>query len=152
MTYAQFLLTFVVVPIVVLAFAVHRRLGVWWFRGLPVVIALAIAYTGPWDHFIISEGVWGYPPGRIWGPTIGLVPLEEYGFFVLQTTFTSLLLLLFLPPGHARQKDPTSCEKLITSPLASGESFTLRSRNPRHLPQERSPRSGESDTMVAPSH
>ena len=97
MTYAQFLLTFVVVPIAVLAFAVHRRIGVWWLRGLPVVIALAIAYTGPWDHFIISQGVWGYPPGRVWGPTIGLVPLEEYGFFVLQTTFTSLVLLFFMP-------------------------------------------------------
>lgn len=102
MTYAQFLLTFVVVPVAVLAFAVHRRLGVWWFRGLPVVIALAVAYTGPWDHFIISEGVWGYPPGRVWGPTIGLVPLEEYGFFVLQTTFTSLVLLFFMPTRNGQ--------------------------------------------------
>ena len=146
MTYAQFLLTFVVVPIAVLAFAVHRRIGVWWLRGLPVVIALAIAYTGPWDHFIISEGVWGYPPGRVWGPTIGLVPLEEYGFFVLQTTFTSLVLLFFLPerkgstnpalrhpsarplgrsnaePPNARRRGPLA----NPSPVATGEGLARR--------------------------
>jgi lycopene cyclase domain-containing protein len=118
MTYAQFLLTFVLVPVGVLAFAVRRRVGRWWLRGLPVVIFLAVTYTGPWDHFIISEGVWGYPPGRIWGPTIGLVPLEEYGFFVLQTTFTSLLLLLFLPAGHATAQGPAP--QSHPSPNASG--------------------------------
>lgn len=56
-------------------------------------MVLAVTYTGPWDHFIIEQGVWSYPPGRIIGPTIGNVPLEEYCFMVLQVAFTGLVLL-----------------------------------------------------------
>lgn len=94
MTYAQFLLIFVILSVSVLAVRLRRRITRPWAYGLPVVALLAITYTGPWDHFIISEGVGGYPPGRVWGSTIGLVPLE-YGFFVLQTVFTSLVVLIF---------------------------------------------------------
>ena len=58
---------------------------------------LAVTYTGPWDHYIIEQGVWSYPPGRIIGPTIGNVPLEEYCFMILQVTLTALVLLALQP-------------------------------------------------------
>lgn len=116
MTYATFLGVYVLVPIVLLAIVVRRRVTAAWRRGLYVVIGLAIVYTGPWDHMIIGDGVWSYPPGRIWGPTIGNVPLEEYGFFVLQSVFTSLLLLLF-----ARPQDLGSDRDAEASPPRLGE-------------------------------
>ncbi|CAA9291064.1 MAG: hypothetical protein AVDCRST_MAG77-4730 [uncultured Chloroflexi bacterium] len=93
MTYAIFLLLFLVPPIVVLAWWQRRRITRTWMVGVAAVMGLAVVYTGPWDHFIIEQGVWSYPPGRIIGPTIGKVPIEEYGFFLLQVTFTGLVLL-----------------------------------------------------------
>jgi lycopene cyclase domain-containing protein len=95
LTYAQFLLVCVVPPIVVLAIWLRRRMSRRWALGVAAVCALAVAYTGPWDHFIIEQGVWSYPPGRVLGPTIGNVPVEEYAFFLLQVTLTSLGLLAF---------------------------------------------------------
>jgi len=69
------------------------------------VMALAVVYTGPWDHFIIEQGVWSYPPGRVIGPTIGNVPIEEYCFFLLQVTFTGLVLLALT--GRRPPQTPT---------------------------------------------
>jgi lycopene beta-cyclase len=98
MTYAQFLLVFVVPPIILLGAylaltgGVTRRLAF----ALVVTAALAVAYTGPWDSAIIALGVWSYPPGRVLGPTIALVPLEEYTFFVLQVLMTGLLTAALL--------------------------------------------------------
>ena len=98
MTYAQFLVQFVVPPIIGLAVWIGYRWGV--DRRLILALggtsAIAVAYTGPWDHLILTQGVWSYPQGRILGPTIGLVPVEEYGFFVLQVMLTGLLTYAFL--------------------------------------------------------
>ena len=69
--------------------------------GLAVMAALALAYTTPWDNYLVFRGVWTYQPERVaaaW--RIGYVPLEEYLFFVLQPIFTGLCLLLFYSP-HA---------------------------------------------------
>ncbi len=106
MTYAGFLLTFLVPPIVLMAWWQRRRITRTWVAGVLAVMALAVVYTGPWDHFIIEQGVWSYPPGRVIGPTIGNVPIEEYCFFLLQVTFTGLVLLALTgrrppqPPTH----------------------------------------------------
>ena len=97
MTYAGFLLVFLVVPIVGLAVWLRRRMTRTWLLGVGVLWVVAVTYTGPWDHFIIEQGVWSYPPGRIIGPTIGNVPLEEYCFMVLQVTLTGLVLLALQP-------------------------------------------------------
>jgi lycopene cyclase domain-containing protein len=93
MTYAAFLLWFLVLPIVALLAILWRRITRPWVGGILAVMVLAVVYTGPWDHFIIEQGVWSYPPGRIAGPAIGLVPLEEYAFYLLQVLFTGLVLL-----------------------------------------------------------
>jgi lycopene cyclase domain-containing protein len=91
-TYAAFLALFLVPPIALLTLRVRpgRRL----LGALGVTALLAVVYTGPWDAAIIAEGVWSYPPGRVIGPTVGGVPLEEYAFFVLQTAMTGLLTAL----------------------------------------------------------
>jgi lycopene cyclase domain-containing protein len=56
----------------------------------------SLLYTGPWDHAIIARGVWSYPAERVLGLTVGLVPVEEYAFYVLQVMMTGLLCLMFL--------------------------------------------------------
>ena len=93
MTYAGFLLVFLVVPVIGLALWLRRFVTRTWLWGLAAVMLLAVTYTGPWDHFIIEQGVWSYPPGRIIGPTLGNVPAEEYCFMLLQVALTSLTLL-----------------------------------------------------------
>jgi lycopene cyclase domain-containing protein len=89
--------------------AIGALLGRWWWTGCPgpsgaglglaMMAALALAYTTPWDNYLVARGVWSYQPERVatsW--RIGYVPPEEYLFFVLQPIFTGLCLLLFYAP------------------------------------------------------
>ncbi|MEM6337238.1 MAG: lycopene cyclase domain-containing protein [Bacteroidota bacterium] len=95
MTYATFLLVFLVPPIVLLAlwrrpvYSVRPSRQAWW--GIPMLCLIALVYTTPWDNYLVSQAVWGYPPGRVIG-TIGYVPIEEYCFFILQPIMTGLYL------------------------------------------------------------
>lgn len=95
MTYLQFLLIFLVLPIVAMvAFSQNVRT-----RGTAAIILftslLALVYTTPWDHTLIALDVWGYGDERVLG-TFWLIPWEEYGFFVLQVAFTTLLTVILL--------------------------------------------------------
>lgn len=86
MSYLQFHLLFVLPPILLLALGREKpfaRLGRWAGLGVPVMSLVALAYTTPWDNYLIRQGVWVYGEGRVLG-TVGYVPLEEYLFFVLQ--------------------------------------------------------------------
>ncbi len=59
--------------------------------SIAVHIALAVAYTTPWDNYLVYRNVWGYPEGSVLF-TIGYVPFEEYLFFVFQTIIAALTL------------------------------------------------------------
>lgn len=100
MTYFNFLLLFVVIPILVL-------LAITWFdlragrptpgfdaRKVPLIIfvhvILALTYTTPWDNYLVATGVWYYNPELVTGITIGYVPIEEYTFFVVETILVGL--------------------------------------------------------------
>ena len=99
MTYLQFHLVFTLPVLVVLAL-VHTRLdmpGTW--RWLGTVVALAVAYTTPWDNYLVYRGVWAYPESAVIG-TIGYVPLEEYAFFVIQTLIAGLFYLILRATGR----------------------------------------------------
>ena len=109
MTYAQFLLAFIVPPILALAYRQPRPLGgVGGWRGrfsLPLCMAIAFVYTTPWDNYLVYREVWSYPADRVLA-TIGYVPIEEYVFFLLQPVLTGLLLYRLLarstpPPATA---------------------------------------------------
>lgn len=104
MTYLWFLIIFQIAPILCLLAAVRRELRP--RRGVAVAVlsALALAYTAPWDNFIIMQGVWTYRPARVLGATIGVVPIEEYAFYVLQVAFASLLCLVVLKARHGRPR------------------------------------------------
>lgn len=105
MTYFGFLLLFLGTPILALGALtlLDRRRG----RALPdalrnvrpwqaiaALAVIAVAYTTPWDNYLVATGVWWYDPARVAGITLGWVPLEEYLFFVLQTILTGLWVLL----------------------------------------------------------
>jgi lycopene cyclase domain-containing protein len=97
-TYLVFLLIFLLPPLV--AAAVAARV-----RGLPprapaalaLMVAVALAWTTPWDNYLVAHGVWSYGPGRVLG-VIGYVPVEEYLFFVLQPLLAGLWAGLLLGP------------------------------------------------------
>ncbi len=105
MTYLQFHLAFTLPVLAVLA-AVHSRRsvpGAW--RWLLAVVALAVAYTTPWDNYLVYRGVWTYPESAVIG-TIGYVPIEEYAFFVIQTLIAGLFYLVLR--GYQRLESPVT--------------------------------------------
>lgn len=93
MTYARFLALFLG-PLLVLAVVLARRLlGVRHLLFLLGFSIVVVTWTSPWDNAAVAAGLWGFDPRRISGIVIGLLPLEEYLFFLLQTWVTSLLLM-----------------------------------------------------------
>lgn len=110
MTYFGVLLTFVLPPLITLAVFVPgadwRRLftrpsRINWppYTALLAHVLIALAYTSPWDNYLVASTVWWYDPSLVTGITIGWVPIEEYTFFILQTLLTGLwtVALLRLP-------------------------------------------------------
>lgn len=96
MSYGQFLLIFLVIPLTLVVVIDHSRLNRGLYVLLTIVALVAIAYTGPWDSAIIANGVWSYGRHQVVGILIGHVPLEEYGFYVLQTLLVGLIAALIL--------------------------------------------------------
>lgn len=100
MTYFNFLLLFVILPILILLLItwLDLRAG----RPTPgfdapkvpliigVHVLLALAYTTPWDNYLVATGVWSYNPALVTGLTLGWVPIEEYTFFVVETILSGL--------------------------------------------------------------
>lgn len=99
MSYLNFLLLFVCLPIVILAFRPLMTLSrqptdggvplTAFVKATLVLVVLAVVYTTPWDNYLVKHQIWWYGADRVLG-TIGYVPVEEYGFFVLQTLLTCL--------------------------------------------------------------
>ena len=102
-SYLQFHVAFIVPALSMLAAAavVSRtrtsRRTVWsvggygYWAGVAVVTLLAVVYTTPWDNYLIAQGVWGYGDGQTL-VRVGLAPLGEYLFFLLQPVLTALWL------------------------------------------------------------
>lgn len=133
MTYFDFLLRFLVLPILVF-------LAITWWdnkRGIPTLgfangravwinigihVLLAVLYTTPWDNYLVATGVWYYNPNLVTGIVIGYVPIEEYTFFVLETILAGLwwwfLARRLSPPlpageGLGVREDFTPNKKLV---------------------------------------
>ena len=96
MSYGQFLLLFLLVPLVAVLAAGRRRLDRRLAFILGAVSLVAILYTGPWDNAIIANGVWSYGRTQVVGILLGHVPLEEYVFYVLQTCLVGCVAALLL--------------------------------------------------------
>ena len=83
--------------------------------AIAIHILLAVAYTTPWDNYLVATGVWYYNSDLVTGSVIGYVPIEEYTFFVLETTLTGLwwwfLARRLFPPKNKFNPD----KKLVYS-------------------------------------
>ncbi len=101
MSYGQFLVLFLIGPIVVLSVLLWRRMTGRFLAGVAALATAAFVYTTPWDNAIVLLGVWTYDPALIAGIVLGVVPLEEYLFYVLQTILTSLIVLALWPARRA---------------------------------------------------
>lgn len=107
MTYLQFLIIFLGLPLI-FAIRFYRKSNLphktEFFWGIAVLVFLAVSYTTPWDNYLVMTNVWTYGPDRVLG-TIGYVPVEEYGFFVLQTILTGLWCF-YLQKSFPLKKSP----------------------------------------------
>ncbi len=63
-----------------------------------ILLKVAVAYTIPWDSYLIHTKVWTYPPNGVLGFSVFKIPIEELFFFVIQTYMTSLLYILVNKP------------------------------------------------------
>ena len=101
MTYFGFLLRFLFIPILVFLFITlwdnkrgkqingfRNGKAVW--TAIAVHIFLAVAYTTPWDNYLVATGVWYYNPNLVTGIVFGYVPIEEYTFFIVETILAGL--------------------------------------------------------------
>ena len=131
MTYFGFLLRFVFLPILVfLAIALwdeRRGKQVPGFRNsraiwtaIGIHILLAVAYTTPWDNYLVATGVWYYNPDLVTGIVIGYVPIEEYTFFVVETILAGLWWWFL-----ARRLAPPTAEFKPNKRIVYGSSVAL---------------------------
>lgn len=96
MSYLSFLLVFLMPPLGLLLYALRGRVDWVSWRTLGVTAIAALIYTGPWDNAIILNGVWSFSPAHVLNVVIGVVPLEEYLFYLLQVAVTGLFTLWML--------------------------------------------------------
>lgn len=140
MKYFGFLARFVVIPLLILRFLLwrDRKRG----KDLPEQmqswpedavllghVATAVAYTTPWDNYLVATKVWWYDPELVTGYTIGWVPIEEYSFFVLQTLLTGSWMQYLarrLPTPDQHDDSGVTGRVLATAALGSLWLWSLR--------------------------
>ena len=86
MTYAGFLLIFLVIPLLFLWLLLRQHLrekGYWLLMAL--LPPLSLAFMAPWDHVAVVWGLWSWTTPQTWGIRLWQIPLEEYLFCVLET-------------------------------------------------------------------
>jgi len=104
-TYLQFHLAFLLPVLLVLTsvYAVRRRQSrvtihstdaaatTWrnYWVGVAIITVVALAYTTPWDNFLIGRGVWWYGDAATIA-TVWRAPVEEYLFILVQPLVTAL--------------------------------------------------------------
>jgi lycopene cyclase domain-containing protein len=106
MTYAVFLLLFLVLPLSALVIFLRRRLLDRRYLVLTGILTLvALVYMAPWDHLAAVWGLWTWARGQTWGLRWWAIPPEEYLFCVLETllaiTLTYALLTRDARKGEA---------------------------------------------------
>ena len=133
MTYFGFLARFVIVPLTVLGLLAwrdsKRRIKLPpSLNALPAEAVLlghaaaALAYTTPWDNYLVATRVWWYDRKLVTGLVLGYVPIEEYTFFVLQTLLTGtwmLTLARHLTPNEKPPANPLRIRMGVTAALGT---------------------------------
>src|SRR5262249_18243812 len=89
-TYAQVLLFLVLPAIAVSAAFARRALDRRFATVVCAVVAVAFLATFPWDAQAVRWGIWHFDPAKTCGVRLGVLPIEECAFFVLQTVLVAL--------------------------------------------------------------
>ena len=97
MTYLEFILFFLFIPIVILGLIYKFLLSDYKlpFAIIVILSVVALSYTIPWDNYLIESGIWYYDRSLI-SSLIFSIPVEECGFMVLQTTLSVIIFSVFL--------------------------------------------------------
>ena len=90
MTYASFLLLFLVAPLTLVIALQPRSLRTRGLLPLGVLLGVVYAATIPWDSAAVARGLWSFDVEKTWSPRIAGLPLEELCFFGLQTLLIGL--------------------------------------------------------------
>jgi lycopene cyclase domain-containing protein len=107
-TYLLFDLLAVATPAGLLLLRARRRRTI----VVPVTVLAAVAalWTAPWDRHLVRSSVWSYDPAAVLG-LWGSVPVEEFGFIVLQVVLIAAWMLhaggLTPRPGMISTRTPT---------------------------------------------
>ena len=96
MSYFAFLASFLIVPIGGLLIVLRGRVPAWAWPTAAFTTLIALGYTAPWDNALIRNGVWSFGHTHVVGVVLGVVPLEEYVFYVLQVVLTGVFTLWLL--------------------------------------------------------
>lgn len=94
LTYLEFHLMFILPPFVALTVAAVSKPkvdSVVHPAGVAIIALVALAYTVPWDNYLIARGVWVYGPNSVI-LTVWHAPLSEYLFILLQPIMVALWL------------------------------------------------------------
>lgn len=149
MTYADFLLMFLIAPLaaslVALGVLARRRLLDRRFVALTGALTLvALLYMAPWDHTAAVWGLWTWAPGRTWGLRWWDVPPEEYLFCALEALLASTLVYAALrwrqrrtpasAPATSPAWPPLPPVNAVTLPLAGLLAIELSANRWAYLP------------------
>ena len=101
MTYIEFLVLFLIVPLGVLAFMLRRHLLDRRYLALAGSLMLvALIYMAPWDHTAAVWGLWTWARGQTLGVRWWAIPPEEYLFCLLEALLAVTLLFAIMIWRH----------------------------------------------------
>lgn len=93
MTYFEFLLLFLALPLALLVFLLRRQLVDWRFLAYAGTLTLvALVYMAVWDHLAAVWGLWTWNAAQTWGPRWWAIPPEEYLFCILEVLLAVTLM------------------------------------------------------------
>jgi len=134
MTYAGFLLLFLLLPLAILVAILRKRLlNRRYLTVVSILTLVALLYMAPWDHFAAIWGLWSWTNDRTWGLRWWAIPPEEYLFCVLEA-----LLAITLTFAVVTRKDARSDLNIATSSSkanSDGESTSTKLYN-SHFPMK----------------
>ncbi len=103
MTYWQFHLLFNLPALLGLLWLTRRRMRAAHWKWIAVLCGVVLVATTPWDNWAVHRRIWDFEWQRVTPVAIPLggvtwrLPLEEYGFFLVETVLVALCTLFFLP-------------------------------------------------------
>jgi lycopene cyclase domain-containing protein len=97
MTYAGFLLLFLLIPLgILVGFLRERLLDRRYLTIAGILTLVALIYMAPWDHFAAIWGLWSWRNSHSWGIRWWAIPPEEYLFCALEALLAITLTFAIL--------------------------------------------------------